>query len=171
MAQRFSQALCVYQHCLQDSRTWHKMQVVKPVYHKNKTKADLTGVSSSHRPFWPQLCGEAWCSWLALRHRAGTVTGKARLTHDCMDISQWEQSCQKSRDIMGWEPGPAFGLCAFPQSPHPVWRQPQQFNLLHTLEMAWPQVICPTRCCSTSSLGGGLPERLLMAGDRPVPAR
>lgn len=79
----------------------------------------------------------------------------------------------KSKEIMGRGPGPAFSFCAFPQSPHPVWRQPQQFNLLHTLEIMWPQVIGPTLGCSTSSLGGGeLPESLLLTGDRqPGPVR
>lgn len=64
-------------------------------------------------------------------------------------------------------------LLRLPQSPHPVWRQPQQFNLLHTLEIMWPQVIGPTLGCSTSSLGGGeLPESLLLTGDRqPGPVR
>lgn len=63
-------------------------------------------------------------------------------------------------------------FCAFPQSPHPVWRQPQQFNLLYKLEeTVWPQVTCPTLGCFSSSLGGGLLERLLLAGDRqPGPA-
>lgn len=79
----------------------------------------------------------------------------------------------KSKEIMGRGPGTAFSFCAFPQSPHPVWRQPQQFNLLHTLEMMWLQVIGLTLGCSTSSLGGGdLPESLLLTGERqPGPVR
>lgn len=84
--------------------------------------------------------------------------------HASMGIRQWEWSCQKRRDTVGRRPGPAFSLCAFPRSPHPVWRQPQQFNLLHKLyETVWPQVICPTLGCF-SQLTGWRPSRKASPG-------